>query len=135
LEAKSGSQDSFGGDMTDEELIRRVATEVMGWRLKQINIPESVVTDEWFYQDANRNFLSFAKDWLPLTNLNQAFLGVVEKMIGDGWFVDISWLGGPPDGWRCRFYRLTLENNNFYAYHNNLGYAICMAALAAKEAK
>ena len=113
--------------MTDDELISAVAEEVMGW--KQYTMSHGFYhVGPQYGLDSSRKEVAYDDTWNPLTNANH-WIMMVERMIDLGWFVELSWLGGSPDGWRARFHKLAPTDNNFYAYDDKIGRAICLAAL------
>jgi hypothetical protein len=68
--------------------LRDWAAGVMGWYKRIITIPDSVLTDEEYWEtnkiDGEPDFVMFTKLWNPLTDLNQTFM-VVERMRELGW--------------------------------------------------
>ncbi len=61
---------------TVEKLRRWSAEKLMGWTLRKINIPCSVVTDEEYYEREDGSFAYWKKEWHPTQNITQA--------LGDG---------------------------------------------------
>lgn len=119
--------------MTDTELIRRVAMEVMGWHYWEKyddppSFPRVFVNRQGGFEVViapQTKRTSFS----PLSNLNHAFM-VVEKMRENGWAVYIH---------SGKNYFAQFHNGHNWpcdgALNSNLGHSICLAALKALEVK
>ena len=109
--------------MTDQEIIRAVADKIMVWDNDGASWHEigSLVWRIGF------------DEWNPLTNLNHAFM-VAEKMREEGWYCSLN---NSDDEWEIEFTKLdgrflVKEDTYIYGRHQEIGHAICLAALKAK---
>lgn len=128
-----------GSILKDEELIKAVALEVMGW--------EYIKWEDFIRRTSSRSIdpvyaplmTWITKDGLvgepnfnPLTNLNHAFM-VVERMRELGFAVSLCnpWFDGASierKEWSASFFT---EKNAIHGRNQNIGHAICLAALKA----
>lgn len=122
--------------MTDEELIRQVALEVMGWHLS---------SDLWVNSKGERQAQAIWKPedycdcgtFNPLTNANH-WMQVVERMRELGYWIKISNnIYRHPDIWKVWVNKETPETfQDWTATNATIGHAVCEAALKAmKEEK
>ncbi len=121
--------------MTDRELDVLVAKKVMGWHPGR-NLPSSWSDPPgWFDAQA---FVQPAESWKPSTDTATARL-VVKKMAADGFWVHINGPFEPGQLYGVGFtpHNITgwKENPHHQAFDALLSRAICLAALAAKDAK
>ena len=109
------------GQMDDEELVRRVAVEVMGWDYDGASWHEKGIL-LWRFND-----------WNPLTNANH-WMQVVEQMVEIGWIFSAS----------CKIdndgllqFAASFRNPKTEELHTQhgepFGHAVCLAALKAVE--
>lgn len=107
--------------MTNTELVRRVAIEVMGyeidsnepWLFNQLFVSESGIQPFWGFD--------------PLTNANHT-----EKVVatmGNKGFNFIRIYNGNTKDNMCAFFKGNLYKETEWIYHKNLGHATCLAAL------
>jgi len=116
----------------DEQLIRRVATEVMGWKEFHRGTEWGYVLKELETFPTSEDFFMPLALWIPHLNLNDAFL-IVEKMREEGW-VEVHICQHFSGLWKVTFWHEKGQVAN--AHHDNLGTAIMLASLkAVKEGK
>lgn len=106
--------------MNDGELVRAVATEVMGWEIVPSMKPLTFC-DQWGRYHTVE--LTSYPQFNPLTDANHMML-VVEVMVDSGHEVQITMPVGPK-------YQSEACVDSFSARHNNPGHAVCLAALEA----
>jgi hypothetical protein len=114
--------------MTSEELTWFLAEKVMEWERW------SAMGKGFWMVDHDTLALPLGIEWLPLTNLNHAFM-VVDRMHSKGWKVQILW---HPDinKWGVIFWpgdTMDDETRPQQAHEQNLCHAIANAAKKAFE--
>ena len=133
---------NLGENMNDQELIKKVAHEVMGWK-SSMNLPHylqpSGYTHQPSWQDNDGKFMDFQDRWNPLTNANHCWM-VVEKMRELGWEIEITSIEkeNPPwDGnWEVMFRKLLYKSRcgDEYDTYFNCNDNLCLAILKATKA-
>lgn len=130
--------------MNDNELILKVATQVMGWKLVATSKGFYAEPDTLVYHDGDRIFKSnpysikqhapegtpYAhtwQEWNPLSDNLYSYMDVVFHMTAAG--SDVIIRTGHPEGYRCSI--VAHDNEDVWAGVNNagLGRAICLCAL------
>jgi len=124
--------------MTDDELVRAVAIEVMGWKYEDPEDPYWVDKYGEYVMGAGVDYTEDG-DFTPLTNLNHAWM-VVEKMWERGWELAIR-RNIEVRGYEVEFSKLIYKSrcgdnvDSYYAEHENVCRAILIAAKKAWEGK
>ena len=131
--------------MSDAELNAAVAEKVMGWKLydyekgryakTKADYVDAYTNDGWGWE--GRSGDEYAHQWSPSTDIAAAW-GVVEKMKADGWFFQLGDVIELPE-WLSRFTSPFFPPGgpvqDASAMDKSAGRSICLAALAAVEAK
>lgn len=117
--------------MTDAELIREVAEEVMGWKI--VDADPQYYGDVFFCPTTNLTWIAgyhveYGPDeWNPITNANH-WMMVVQKMSDKGWVAVMEcW----PTHWYVRFQRE--RPRAYFEKTGTVGRAVLLAAKAALE--
>lgn len=112
--------------MTDEQIIEKLATEVMGWKLDEGE--DDYGQSQLFWYD-NSDEIRQDESWNPLEDMNDAWM-VVEKL----WEEGISlWVGPDPIKGGYAVQCKPVERNvHDFIRAETATYAICIAALRAK---
>lgn len=111
--------------LTDEEIVTRCATEVMGWRLELCTTNDVPFPPHkyyaWHNEDAEE--LHSKERWNPLADWNHT-MEVTEKMRKDGFYFRFMYAGFRPDVFCAAFGKGFISDRSFNR-------AICLAALRA----
>lgn len=116
--------------LTDEELIRKVAEEVMGW-VTQL-LPSGKRGFVIFDELGSGSYSLKAVDFNPLTDLNHAFM-VIERLRELRFTITLTiWDDNEDNDVLISLGSLPISYEGFDDI-KNIGHAICMAALKAVE--
>ena len=116
--------------MTNREIDKLLATEVMGWNLATIEDDKSYDKSYWEYKN---RILRHSSSWSPTSDYDDLFL-LVDKLREKSLLLNLDETA--PEHFRAIFYNIKVEDPHPYiAYAPNRCLAICKAALAVKGIK
>lgn len=111
--------------MTDQELIHKAAEGVMGWKLLDLTSTDYPSGPHW---QTEYSYIPL-HEWDPVLNPRDWLL-VLEKMRELGWCGSLTWWDSESDPLFCvQFYRFDTNEDGPEIFQENIGRAICLAAI------